>query len=137
MQDIYNFPTIGIHLIFSINFRRQDITSFLISLLIPSFQMSMFLIKASSDQKQHLPYLRGARDSVDAMWMCYIRQAGAELGQARISYQLDTGLVWNLANPFAYFLTCLQVFLHTCLIASFFTCLLAYLFTCLLACLLA
>ena len=68
-----------------------------------------------------------------------IKQAGAELGQAQFSYQLDTGLVWNLAHLFAYFLTCLQVFLRTCLIACFFTCLLALvanLFTCLLACLL-
>ena len=68
-----------------------------------------------------------------------MKQAGAELGQAQFSYQLDTGLVWNLAHLFAYFLTCLQVFLRTCLIACFFTCLLALvanLFTCLLACLL-
>ena len=46
-----------------------------------------------------------------------IKQAGAELGQAQFSYQLDTGLVWNLTHPYAYFLTCLiGCLLFTCLL---------------------
>ena len=74
----------------------------------------LFLLKCS-------PF--GQRD----YWNCrqsqkITEQAGAELGQAQFSYQLDTGLVWDLTHLFAYFLTCMQVFLCACLLACFLTC---------------
>ena len=80
------------------------------------------------------------------------KQAGAELDQAQFSYQLVTGVGWNLAHFLDYVLTCclLTFYLLTCsppylltcaimltcmraaccFLACWLTCLLAFLLTC-------